>query len=478
MISYIVESCLFQLLFIGFYQLFLRNNTLFGWNRAYLILTLILSLSLPWVELDGLQAAPASLPILEKVPDAFIYLDGVELIAGTRDNGFPGWPLVIWMGGAITSLCWLGFRIHQLFKIRRSGKVSKAQDFVLIRLPGETAAFSFFRWVFLGDIIRGEDFTTLLAHERTHVRHWHSLDLVFLALLRIPFWFNPLLWVYRKKIAEVHEYQADAFAVKSGKDIYYRQLLAQAFGLTNAGLVHPFYKKSLLKRRIEMLQKRTNTRVNRIAYPLVLPLIGIMLWVSSCEQEVVQPIEAAEQVALEDPATALRAILSQDSTLTAEERELIFEKIQQLIAETKSGQIITDESVNVATKGSNVLDQTKVTGGPGVPFAVVDQVPVFPGCEDATDLRACFNEKIQEHIRKHFNYPKEAQDQGIQGRVNVMFTIGEDGGIGRIKKRGPHPLLEQEVERIISRLPRMQPGLHQGKAVNVPFAIPVLFKLK
>lgn len=85
---------------------------------------------------------------------------------------------------------------------------------------------------------------------------------------------------------------------------------------------------------------------------------------------------------------------------------------------------------------------------------------------------------IQEHIRKHFNYPKEAQDQGIEGRVSVIFTIDTDGTITDINKRGPHELLENEVERIIKRLPKMQAGKHAGKAVKVPFSIPIVFKLK
>ena len=113
-----------------------------------------------------------------------------------------------------------------------------------------------------------------------------------------------------------------------------------------------------------------------------------------------------------------------------------------------------------------------------IPFTVIDEVPIFPGCEDAADKKECFMEKIQEHIRKHFNYPKEAQEQGVQGRVNVIFTIAEDGQITNIRKRGPHPLLEAEVERIIKRLPQMQPGKHKGESVKVPFSIPVTFKLQ
>ena len=112
------------------------------------------------------------------------------------------------------------------------------------------------------------------------------------------------------------------------------------------------------------------------------------------------------------------------------------------------------------------------------PFATVDEVPVFPGCEDASNKRACFNEKMQRHIAKNFNYPKEAQEKGIQGRVNVMFIITKKGKIEGLRMRGPDSILEKEVERIIGRLPKMKPGKHKGKKVEVPFSIPIEFKLK
>jgi TonB family protein len=112
-----------------------------------------------------------------------------------------------------------------------------------------------------------------------------------------------------------------------------------------------------------------------------------------------------------------------------------------------------------------------------VPFFVVDEVPVFPGCEARDDKRACFNEMIQQHIAKNFKYPKEAQEKGIQGRVHTLFTIGRDGVVKNLKMRGLDPLLENEAKRIIDLLPNMTPGKQSGKEVNVPFSVPITFKL-
>jgi protein TonB len=115
-----------------------------------------------------------------------------------------------------------------------------------------------------------------------------------------------------------------------------------------------------------------------------------------------------------------------------------------------------------------------------IPFAVIEDVPVFPGCENEpkNKLRECFNSMIQKHIAKNFRYPEIAQEMGVQGRVNVMFVIQKDGSIGNVRMRGPDKNLEEEAARIISKLPKMTPGKQRGRPVRVPFSIPINFKLQ
>ena len=115
-----------------------------------------------------------------------------------------------------------------------------------------------------------------------------------------------------------------------------------------------------------------------------------------------------------------------------------------------------------------------------VPFAVIEDVPIFPGCEGVakSERRNCFQEKMNKHIRKNFRYPEIAQEMGIQGRVFVNFIISKDGSIKNIRMRGPDKNLEKEAERIISKLPQMTPGKQRGRAVRVPFSIPIIFRLQ
>ncbi|NAS12734.1 energy transducer TonB [Poritiphilus flavus] len=116
-----------------------------------------------------------------------------------------------------------------------------------------------------------------------------------------------------------------------------------------------------------------------------------------------------------------------------------------------------------------------------VPFAVIENVPVFPGCESAmnnAERKACFQRMIQEHIRKEFKYPPVALELGITGKVFVQFHIDNKGMVVGIRTRGPDKALEKEAHRIVASLPQMTPGMQRGRAVKVPYSIPVTFKIQ
>ncbi|MEK9613511.1 MAG: energy transducer TonB [Flavobacteriaceae bacterium] len=138
--------------------------------------------------------------------------------------------------------------------------------------------------------------------------------------------------------------------------------------------------------------------------------------------------------------------------------------------ETNEDEIIEVEEVEIEEVEEDI----------DVPFAVIEDVPIFPGCEKVkkSERRNCFQEKMNKHIRKNFRYPEIAQEMGIQGRVYVNFIIAKDGQITNIRMRGPDKNLEKEAQRIISKLPSMTPGKQRGRPVRVPFSIPITFRLQ
>ena len=116
-----------------------------------------------------------------------------------------------------------------------------------------------------------------------------------------------------------------------------------------------------------------------------------------------------------------------------------------------------------------------------VPFAVIENVPIFPGCEDAAtneERKACFQRMVQAHVNANFHYPPSALELGITGRVFVQFNINSKGHVVGIRTRGPDKLLEAEAQRIIASLPDMTPGKQRGKPVKVPYSIPINFMIQ
>ncbi|MGK0252859.1 MAG: protein TonB [Mariniflexile sp.] len=142
-------------------------------------------------------------------------------------------------------------------------------------------------------------------------------------------------------------------------------------------------------------------------------------------------------------------------------------------SETNQNEAIAERVVNVVEiKVAAVEEDVEVA------FAVIEDVPIFPGCEglSKTETKDCFQRKVQEHVIKNFNYPESALQLGIQGRVSVLFVIDAKGYTIGIRSRGPDRILEKEAERIIGMLPKMQPGKQRGKAVKVSYAVPIFFK--
>ena len=132
--------------------------------------------------------------------------------------------------------------------------------------------------------------------------------------------------------------------------------------------------------------------------------------------------------------------------------------------------LVSPEANNAFTP---LTSETKYSGG------IVEEIPRFPGCEEFNeqDARTCFQQQMQNHIKKYFRYPKAAVEKKISGKVAIVFLINKNGEVENIRTRGPHPILEKEAVRIIKLLPKMVPGKHNGNPVKVPYSIPITFHL-
>lgn len=118
-----------------------------------------------------------------------------------------------------------------------------------------------------------------------------------------------------------------------------------------------------------------------------------------------------------------------------------------------------------------------------VPFAVIENVPIYPGCEKAGNNAAkkkCMSEKIKKFVQKKFN-SELANDLGLDAgrqRISVQFKIDKYGNVVNVRARAPHPRLEQEAIKVVKQLPKMTPGKQRGKAVGVLYALPIVFEVQ
>ena len=149
--------------------------------------------------------------------------------------------------------------------------------------------------------------------------------------------------------------------------------------------------------------------------------------------------------------------------------ETIIESTETSMEEAIEEREVYIEDVNVEELEEDV----------SVPFAVVENVPVWPGCKgkNNTELRKCFQKKMNEHVMENFKYPEIALEMGVRGRVFVLFNISSDGQVTNIKTRGPDKVLEKEAARIISLVPKMIPGKQRGRNVSVPYSLPISFTM-
>ena len=237
------------------------------------------------------------------------------------------------------------------------------------------------------------------------------------------------------------------------------------------------------------VKKNPNADLNRnsgLYFVIGLTIVLFVTWralewksYDSVQEEIVQLIEV-DDMDEEAPVTEqIRTAPPPPPPAAPEVIEVIedTEEVEETVIESTE---ITQETViaDVDLDASDI-DLVEEEEEVIVPFAVIEEVPIFPGCEGLSraEQRACFQQKMQEHVAKNFKYPETAAELGIQGKVFVLFTIGQDGLVTRINTRGPDALLEKEAHRIIASLPKMKPGRQRNRNVSVPYSIPIFFKL-
>lgn len=426
-----------------------------------------LSLLLPFVKISALQTVVPQNLVLT-LPEITLgnALTAQQNMAVETNNSLSVMAIILLLGILVSSSLFL-WKLIKISSLSRKGTLHKISHVKVITLPQSSDAFSFAGTIYLGENLNPENKSHIIAHELVHINQKHYIDLLYFEALRILFWFNPLIYYYQKQTAALHEYIADAEVIlKTDKKSYYQDLLSQAFQTHAVSFINTFFNTSLIKNRIVMLHKSKSKKTQLAKFLMLLPLIaGIMLY-TSCTQDVAS--ETPQDTSITQKIEELKvAIENNKDGLTLQEHEELLKLARQ--SPLKGFDLYN--ALSLFEKGE--LE--------ALPIAVIDQVPVYPGCENLTtneERKACMSDQIGRFVNENFN-TGILDGEGLKGRarISIQFKIDTQGNVVDILSRAPNNILEEEAKRVISLIPKMQPGKQDGNTVNVMYSLPIIFEV-
>lgn len=300
--THLIKSCLILSLFLIAYLLFLRKETFFNANRVFLGVGVCTAVLLPFLKITQIV-------YIERVPLQFI--ENSTLINSiTPSETTAIVDLWIFLGivygiGVLVLMLRLVGQFLRIWSIRRASEVQRENSFYHVRTPLKIAPFSFFKHIFYHPKqFAITDLNLIVAHEKVHAKELHSLDILFMELLVILQWFNPLAWYYSAMVKQNLEFVADQKTCKQKIDRkqYQYLMLNQVLSHQNLTIVNPFFNSltqlslfgkriplglpgGQIKKRIVMLHQKPSKQTNHLKTLLVIPFIAIFLLAFNIEKE-------------------------------------------------------------------------------------------------------------------------------------------------------------------------------------------------
>lgn len=506
-IVYLIQVNLFLLLFYGFYKLFLRKETFNNLNRGYLVIAAITAFAVPFLQSDLVR----SWFVTQQVSEVIFTAYSPEVIVITAVAESP----VLWTD--IIRVVYLCVVLVLSIKLIVSILLTNQLFSNFTETVG--GAFSFFGKIVVDESL--EDHDTIYRHEEVHSKHLHSADVILFEIIAVVCWFNPVVYFYKNAVRNIHEFIADELASETLNDkaAYATLLVSQQFNIAPSVLTNSFYKPSTIKLRIEMLLKKRSTKTALLKYGLIAPLFLSMMVLASAtviDKNGLEEIAESVEVPLTElPSIDNLSVLATDRTAREIEGYVKNSDGKPLVGAViiKKGSsegTVTNKSgyfkLNVSEENSkltisfvgyetreisidgiaevtvklikqeNMLDEMVVVGynngsqskGDEI-FTTVEQNPEFPGGISA----------MYKYIAERIRYPKMAQQMMVEGKVFLKFVVLKNGEIGDMKiLKGVGYGCDEEAVRVISQMPKWNPGMQNGEPVNVYYTMPISFKLE
>ena len=291
---FLIESSLYLLLFLVIYHFAIKNLTYFSWMRAYLLTSLSLSLILPMIKLPehwsdlifspNFYDKPFSINILKPL----IGLAPKSIESGIQTSShFNIWATLIFVFSTIyfIGVFFQSYRLiknlHHIRRITLKNPRKKEGKYWIINIDNKVAAFSFFNFIFLNGNYNGinsEELRQIKNHELIHVNQWHTLDILFVEIITILFWFSPLVRYAKNNLQDIHEYIADEKTAGNGEmKRHYAQLL-----INLASEIKPFrlstgFSGKQISNRVRMISKKRSPSRFKLIFLSLVPASTLLL---------------------------------------------------------------------------------------------------------------------------------------------------------------------------------------------------------
>ncbi|MCF7559954.1 M56 family metallopeptidase [Sabulilitoribacter multivorans] len=296
MLLYILKSSACLAIFMLFYKLCLEKTSVHTFKRFYLIAAILISIGIPFITfIQYVEVQPLNFT------NDINNINTADLIESKTFMDYL--PTILWtvyiLGAALFLFRFIKNLFH-LFKTIQENPKLKTQNFINVLLKDLIAPHTFFNYIFLNKVKYDNHQIPreVLLHEQTHARQKHALDILFIEILQIIFWFNPLLYFIKKDIKLNHEFLADQAVINKGINTkhYQQLLLAFSSNASNYQLANAI-NYSLIKKRFTVMKTKTSKTSFWLRSLLLLPLLAISLYSFSNKKEVITdiPIELTQQ---------------------------------------------------------------------------------------------------------------------------------------------------------------------------------------
>ncbi|MCD2260396.1 M56 family metallopeptidase [Psychroserpens luteolus] len=317
--DYLLKASAVLLIFYLCYQLFLQRETFFQANRWFLLSGLVFASCIPlvvipnYVEYTATNISGFTFATDTTVP---IAVNNVAI----ETEPFDYTQLIIWtyLIGILFFFGKLAIEFLSLRKILKTSQIRFSSSYKLLETKAQVAPFSFFnRIVYNPSLFKDDELAHVINHEKVHTKELHSIDTIVAQISCILFWFNPIIWLYKKALQQNLEFIADQKAQYISEcDISYQTVLLKA-SVKNHQLAftNNFYT-SLIKKRIVMLHKSKSNKINQLKFCLVLPLLALFMMSFNTETIYVEvPSEEKTEAEYLIPQTGdIEIVITKDTT--------------------------------------------------------------------------------------------------------------------------------------------------------------------